>query len=69
MNFAASLAGPLMTTPVVVAAVALHGTDSAWLVLPAGLGYGLLITVVVLRRTGARLFRTYPDVLSALRLG
>ncbi|MFH8239810.1 transporter [Streptomyces sp. NPDC018321] len=69
MNFAASIAGPLATVPLVAGAVLLHGTGHAWLLLPAGLAYGLLVTSVVLRRTGVRLFRTYPDVLNALRLG
>lgn len=69
MNFVASIAGPLATAPLVVGAVLLHDTGSAWLLLPAGLGYGLLVTFVVLRRTGTRLFHTYPDVLNALRLG
>ncbi|MGK5629550.1 transporter [Streptomyces sp. URMC 123] len=69
MNFAASVAGPLAAAPIAVAAAVLHGSPTSWLLLPIGVGYGVLVALVVLRRTGNRLYRTYPDVLTALRLG
>ncbi|UQX01779.1 transporter [Streptomyces sp. RerS4] len=67
-NFLSSIVGVVVLAPVIVAAIALNGSASSWLLLPLGTAYGLAAVLIARRAMGQRLFDRAPEILTTLRM-
>jgi ABC-2 type transport system permease protein len=67
------VAAALLASPVIAATIWLNvaegGAEWAWLLLPAGAGYGALITFLGLRLAAPRTARRLPEILAAVSKG
>ncbi|MFE9097145.1 transporter [Streptomyces sp. NPDC007264] len=67
------VAAALLTSPVIAATIWLNvtagGDDWTWLLLPAGAGYGAVITLLGLRLAAPRTAQRLPEILAAVSKG
>lgn len=67
--FGGMAGGALVCAPLIAATVYLHvndGHDLLWLLLPAGIGYGLLMALIGLRVAAAGMLARLPEILVAV---